>query len=122
MYKKNIAEIKKFLSDNQNEIFDGMAKKIYKEIFDCAINDVDAEKKKKLYESLLRNNIFTHPVQEKLYELSTTRDLTKYSYRELCKLVGVKNNPQIIKHHMEQLYKKGVLRSDQMKSMVRLKK
>ncbi len=50
-----------------------------------------------------------HQIQEKLLNLASQHDLGQMSLRSLAKLVGVQNKPQIVKHHLLQLDKKGLL-------------
>lgn len=50
-----------------------------------------------------------HPLQEKLLKISSKNDLGKISLREIGRLIGEKNQPQKIKHHLLQLEKKGLL-------------
>jgi predicted ArsR family transcriptional regulator len=47
-----------------------------------------------------------HSNQKKILELSKTEDLTKLSYREIGKKLGIEY-PQVVKYHIEQLTKKG---------------
>lgn len=51
-----------------------------------------------------------HNIQIKLLELAKNQDLSKMSLRQIAKLVGVDNRPQIVKHHLIQLDKAGLLR------------
>lgn len=54
-----------------------------------------------------------HIVQEKLLNLSKRRNLAKLSLREMGRLIGFPNSsPQIIKHHLLQLQKKGFITLD----------
>ena len=50
-----------------------------------------------------------HEIQEKLLALSKKIDLRGRSLREIGDLIGVKNQPQKIKHHLSQLEKKGFI-------------
>ncbi len=47
--------------------------------------------------------------QQKLYQLSQTSDLGKMSLRQIAKLIGADDKPQIVKHHLLQLEKAGLL-------------
>ena len=47
--------------------------------------------------------------QIKLLNLSRHQDLGSMSLRQIAKLVGVENKPQIIKHHLHQLEKAGLI-------------
>lgn len=50
-----------------------------------------------------------HPKQQAIHELSKTTDLSKMTLREIGIAVGIGEKPQIVKHHLEQLYKNGIL-------------
>jgi len=50
-----------------------------------------------------------HQIQEKLLKIATTNDLGKLSLRKIGRLVGEKESPQKIKHHLLQLEKNGLL-------------
>lgn len=50
-----------------------------------------------------------HNIQTKLLELAKNQDLGKMSLRQIAKLVGVDNKPQIVKHHLLQLDKAGLV-------------
>ncbi|MEA2056415.1 MAG: S24 family peptidase [Patescibacteria group bacterium] len=52
-----------------------------------------------------------HKIQEKILQLSRKKDLNELSYREIGKLVGVEYAQQV-KHHIQQLIKKGFLDAD----------
>ena len=47
--------------------------------------------------------------QQKLYQLALAQDLGKLSLRQIAKLIGADNKPQIVKHHLLQLEKVGLL-------------
>lgn len=47
--------------------------------------------------------------QQKLYQLAQTNDLSKFSLRHIARLIGADNRPQIVKHHLIQLGKGGLL-------------
>ncbi len=47
--------------------------------------------------------------QQKIYQLSQTTDLGKLSLRQISKLIGAENKPQIVKHHLLQLEKAGLI-------------
>ncbi|PIR69623.1 MAG: hypothetical protein COU47_01830 [Candidatus Niyogibacteria bacterium CG10_big_fil_rev_8_21_14_0_10_46_36] len=60
-----------------------------------------------------------HPIQEKLLELSKSKNLAKMSLREMAHAVGMPNeSPQKIKHHLLQLQKRGFLTIDRAKGMM----
>jgi repressor LexA len=48
--------------------------------------------------------------QQKLYTLAQEHDLGKLTLRQIAKMIGADNKPQIVKHHLLQLHKKGLLR------------
>lgn len=49
-----------------------------------------------------------HEIQKKLIALARISDLSKLSYRQIGKRISVEH-PNAVKHHMEQLFKKGIL-------------
>lgn len=49
-----------------------------------------------------------HQIQAKIIELSKTKDVLSLGYRPLGRLIGVEK-PQLVKHHVQQLLKKGLL-------------
>lgn len=53
-----------------------------------------------------------HQIQSQLLNLSQNQDMGKMSLRQIAKLVGVENKPQIVKHHLLQLEKAGLLQID----------
>lgn len=52
-----------------------------------------------------------HDIQKKLFELSQRRSLADLKLREIGELIGV-THPQLIKHHLSQLVKRGLLAPD----------
>lgn len=58
------------------------------------------------------NYINMHQIQSQLLSLSQEQDLGKMSLRQIAKLIGVENKPQIVKHHLLQLEKAGLLQID----------
>jgi repressor LexA len=58
-----------------------------------------------------------HPLQEKLLILAKTRGISGLSLRELGRLVG-DPSPQKIKHHLQQLEKRGLLKIDKVKGTI----
>lgn len=56
-------------------------------------------------------NQLMHKTQQRLLKVAKTRELSKLSLREIGKLVGV-SHPQKVKHHLQQLRKKGYLKLD----------
>lgn len=59
-----------------------------------------------------------HPLQEKLLKLAAKQDLSGLSLREIGELVGDRA-PQKIKHHLQQLEKRGLLKIDHLKGVIR---
>lgn len=53
-----------------------------------------------------------HGIQKRLLELSKRTNLRSLSLREIGRLVGLENKPQLVKHHLKQLIKKGLLSSE----------
>ncbi|MCK5332444.1 hypothetical protein KAJ41_01105 [Candidatus Parcubacteria bacterium] len=52
-----------------------------------------------------------HQVQEKILKLAEKKDISNTGLRELARLLDVEH-PQIVKHHFEQLKKKGLIYTD----------
>lgn len=50
-----------------------------------------------------------NPYQHKLYQLIQAQDLGKLSLRQIAGLIGADNKPQIVKHHLLQLEKAGLI-------------
>lgn len=50
-----------------------------------------------------------HELQVKLLNLAKHQDLSALSLRQIAKLVEVPNKPQLVKHHLQQLSKSGLL-------------
>lgn len=60
-----------------------------------------------------------HTIQEKLLELSKRENLANLSLREMAKQIDLsKESPQKIKHHLQQLQKKGFLAIDRAKGVM----
>lgn len=60
-----------------------------------------------------------HPIQEKLLHLSKERNLAQVSLREMAKAIGLPDeSPQKIKHHLQQLEKKGFFTIDRDKGLM----
>lgn len=60
-----------------------------------------------------------HPIQEQLLKLSKTKNLAKVSLRGMATLIGIpKESPQKIKHHLQQLQKKGFLTIDRARGVM----
>jgi len=61
-----------------------------------------------------------HTIQEELLKLSKKKNLANLSLREMAKLIGMPNqSPQKIKHHLLQLQKKGFLKIDRIKGVMK---
>ncbi len=58
-----------------------------------------------------------HPIQEKLLRLAKNRNISALSLREIGELVGDKS-AQKIKHHLQQLEKRGLLKIDRVKGTI----
>jgi repressor LexA len=58
-----------------------------------------------------------HPIQEKILRLAQERNLSTLSLREIGALVGDRS-PQKIKHHLQQLEKRGLLKHDRIKGVI----
>ena len=60
---------------------------------------------------VITTKIAVHPIQAKLAMAmkSGDIDLDRDTLRDMCKKIGIKDSPQIIKHHLEQLLKLGIL-------------
>lgn len=61
-----------------------------------------------------------HKIQVKLLDLAKNQDLSDLSLRQIAKLVGVDNKPQIIKHHLLQLDKAGLMQVNFDKGIIKL--
>lgn len=60
-----------------------------------------------------------HPIQEKLLHLSKERNLAQASLREMAAAIGLpEESPQKIKHHLQQLEKKGFFTIDRAKGLM----
>jgi len=53
-----------------------------------------------------------HKIQEKILQLVDTENVSDFTLREIGEKIGELNSPQKIKHHLEQLAKKGFIRID----------
>jgi repressor LexA len=63
-----------------------------------------------------------HPIQTKLIHLLNHQELGGLSLRQISKLLGVENKPQIVKHHLLQLEKAGLIQSNPGKNVIKLTK
>lgn len=61
-----------------------------------------------------------HPIRVKLLKLSQKIDTSNIGLRQLAKLVG-EEHPQLIKYHLEQMDKEGVIRRDENGKIIVLK-
>jgi SOS-response transcriptional repressor LexA len=52
-----------------------------------------------------------HPIQQKLLKLSETYNVGNMSFRDVARIIG-EEHPQTVKHHLEQLEKKGLIEWD----------
>lgn len=52
-----------------------------------------------------------HPNQVKILKIAEGQDITKIGYRKLGQMIGVPH-PQLVKHHVNQLIKKGYIKVD----------
>ncbi len=68
----------------------------------------------------LGDNESMHQTQQKLLDLIGRQDLGKMSLRQIAKLVGVENKPQIVKHHLLQLEKAGLIQLNLESGIIRL--
>lgn len=60
-----------------------------------------------------------HPIQEKLLNLSKETNLAQVSLREMAAAIGLpQESPQKIKHHLQQLEKKGFFTIDRAKGLM----
>jgi len=60
-----------------------------------------------------------HETQKKLLALAHTHDLGKTPLREIGRLLGDNIHPQIIKHHLRQLEKKGLVSVDRISGSIK---
>jgi len=60
-----------------------------------------------------------HKIQEELLKLSQEKNLGQLTLREIASLIGKStSSPQKIKHHLNQLEKKGLIRVDKIKRVI----
>lgn len=60
-----------------------------------------------------------HPIQQRLLELSKRENLARLSLREIAARIGMANEaPQKIKHHLQQLEKRGFLVIDRVRGVM----
>lgn len=60
-----------------------------------------------------------HKIQEKILNIMENHNLINMSFREIGKLIGEKDRPQKIKHHIIQLQEKGLIQINQHNKPVR---
>lgn len=58
-----------------------------------------------------------HEIQKKLFKLVQEKNLAQYTLREIAEMVG-ETSPQKIKHHLQQLEKRGLIRIDKAKGVI----
>lgn len=58
-----------------------------------------------------------HELQKKLFKLAQEKNLAQYRLREIAEMVG-ETSPQKIKHHLQQLEKRGLIRIDKVKGVI----
>ncbi|HTY11497.1 MAG TPA: S24 family peptidase [Bacteroidota bacterium] len=58
-----------------------------------------------------------HEIQKKLFKLAQEKNLGQSTLREIAEMVG-ETSPQKIKHHMQQLEKRGLIQIDKIKGIV----
>ena len=58
-----------------------------------------------------------HEIQKKLFKLAQEKNLAQYTLREIAEMVG-ETSPQKIKHHLQQLEKRGLIRVDKAKGVI----
>lgn len=60
-----------------------------------------------------------HPIQERLLQLSKRENLAKLSLRDIARRIGLdRESPQKIKHHLQQLEKRGFLAIDRARGVM----
>ena len=59
-----------------------------------------------------------HKIREKLLEIMESRNLGKMTLRQIGGLIGEKDKPQKIKHHLTQLQKRGLIRIDRFNKII----
>jgi len=60
-----------------------------------------------------------NPIQAALLNLSKHQNLGSMSLRQIAKLIGVENKPQIVKHHLLQLKKAGLIQINLDKGVIK---
>jgi len=58
-----------------------------------------------------------HKLQEKILKLAQEKNLGQYTLREIGVFIG-ERSPQKVKHHLQQLEKKGLIRIDKVKGLI----
>ncbi len=59
-----------------------------------------------------------HIIQEKLIKLMQEQNVSGLTLREIGRRIGEENSPQKIKHHLNQLAKRGLIRFDQNRKII----
>ena len=60
-----------------------------------------------------------HTIQEKLLALIRHQDIGALSLRQIGKLIGIDNKPQVVKHHLLQLEKSGLIQLNSNKGIIK---
>lgn len=58
-----------------------------------------------------------HEIQEKLLRLAQEKNLGRYTLREIGGFIGI-SSPQKVKHHLQQLEKRGLIKIDKIKGLI----
>jgi repressor LexA len=58
-----------------------------------------------------------HELQKKLFKLAQEKNLARFTLREIAEMVG-ESSPQKIKHHLQQLEKRGLIHIDKIKGII----
>ena len=58
-----------------------------------------------------------HEIQKKLFKLAQEKNLAQYTLREIAEMIG-ETSPQKIKHHLQQLEKRGLILVDKVKGII----
>jgi len=59
-----------------------------------------------------------HPTQQAILELAEKENIGKLSLRQIGKRVGIPNAPQMVKYHLSQLEKRGLIKIDKSRNLV----
>lgn len=61
-----------------------------------------------------------HPTQQALLSLIPEKNLASLTLRQIAELISKDTHPQLVKHHLEQLRKKGLIKIDPYKGVIEL--